>query len=111
MYGQTNCWIHPTLPYIAFELTNGDIFVSTRRAARNMSYQGFTKEDGKTNIVAELVGQDIMGVALSGPLTVYDKIYTLPMLTIKEGKGRTVVRLSFFFSGQSLFDHKGSSFF
>lgn len=31
--------------------------------------------------------QDIMGVALSGPLTVYDKIYTLPMLTIKEGKG------------------------
>ena len=32
-----------------------------------------------------------MGVALSGPLTVYDKIYTLPMLTIKEGKGTGVV--------------------
>ena len=90
MYGQTNCWIHPTLPYIAFELVNGDIFVSTRRAARNMSYQGFTKEDGKVNVVAELVGQDIMGVGLSGPLTVFDKIYTLPMLTIKENKGMTV---------------------
>ena len=39
----------------------------------------------------ECVLQDIMGVALSGPLTVYDKIYTLPMLTIKEGKGTGVV--------------------
>ena len=28
-----------------------------------------------------------MGVALSGPLTAFKKIYTLPMLTIKEGKG------------------------
>ncbi|KAL3880632.1 hypothetical protein ACJMK2_032856 [Sinanodonta woodiana] len=91
MYGQTNCWIHPDMKYVACELTNGEVFVSTRRAARNMSYQGFTKEDGKMNVLMELVGQDIMGVALSGPLMMYDKIYTLPMLNIKEDKGTGVV--------------------
>ena len=57
MYGQTNCWIHPDLKYVAFELVNGDVFVSTMRAAKNMCYQGFTKEDGKLNILVELVGQ------------------------------------------------------
>ena len=57
MYGQTNCWIHPDLRYVAFELVNGDVFVSTMRAAKNMSYQGFTKDDGKVNILQELVGQ------------------------------------------------------
>ncbi|XP_052794982.1 leucine--tRNA ligase, cytoplasmic-like [Mya arenaria] len=91
MYGQTNCWIHPDINYIAFELANGDVFVSTRRAAQNMSYQGFTKTDGKVDVLVEIKGQDIMGVGLSGPLTVYKKIYTLPMLTIKEGKGTGVV--------------------
>ncbi|KAK3598448.1 hypothetical protein CHS0354_023000 [Potamilus streckersoni] len=91
MYGQTNCWIHPDIKYVACELANGEVFVSTRRAARNMCYQGFTKEDGKMNVLMELVGQDIMGVALSGPLMTYDKIYTLPMLNIKEDKGTGVV--------------------
>jgi leucyl-tRNA synthetase len=32
-----------------------------------------------------------MGVALKAPLTSYDVIYTLPMLTIKEDKGTGVV--------------------
>ena len=32
-----------------------------------------------------------MGVPLSGPLTSYKTIYTLPMLTIKEDKGTGVV--------------------
>ena len=31
-----------------------------------------------------------MGVALKAPLTSYDVIYTLPMLTIKEDKGQYV---------------------
>lgn len=91
MYGQTNCWVQPEMRYVACELANGEVFISTYRAALNMSYQGFTKQDGKVDIVQELVGQDIMGLALSGPLTIYDKIYTLPMLTIKEGKGTGIV--------------------
>ena len=45
------------MKYIAFENTNGEVYVCTRRSARNMSYQGFTKEDGKVDVIAELVGQ------------------------------------------------------
>ena len=91
-------------------MANGEIYVSTKRAARNMSYQEMTTEQGKVDIVAEFIGQDIMGHPLSAPLTVYEvrikfifrwfaifsvfllqKIYTLPMLTIKEDKGTGVV--------------------
>lgn len=59
MYGQTNCWVRPDMRYIAFQtnLPGGDIFVCTERAARNMSYQGFTAIEGKVDIVAELIGQ------------------------------------------------------
>ena len=40
MYGQTNCWVRPDMKYVAFRVKSGDVFVCTRRAARNMSYQG-----------------------------------------------------------------------
>lgn len=33
----------------------------------------------------------MLGCALKAPMTVYEKIYTLPMLTIKEDKGTGVV--------------------
>ncbi len=92
MYGQTNCWVHPDMKYVAFRCFKGsEIFVCTRRAARNMAYQAFTAADGQIDAVAELTGQDIMGVALKAPLAPFDKIYTLPMLTIKEDKGTGVV--------------------
>lgn len=57
MYGQTNCWVHPDISYIAYTVSNGDIFISTERAARNMAYQGFFKEEGKIPIVTKLVGK------------------------------------------------------
>lgn len=57
MYGQTNCWLRPDMKYIAFETKNGEVFVCTKRAARNMSFQGFTKVEGTFDIIAELVGQ------------------------------------------------------
>ncbi|XP_063989407.1 leucine--tRNA ligase, cytoplasmic [Diachasmimorpha longicaudata] len=91
MYGQTNCWVHPDLRYIAYTLANGEVFVSTRRAARNMSYQGFMKTEGQVDVVMELTGQEILGLPLSAPLTSQKVIYTLPMLTIKEDKGTGIV--------------------
>ncbi|CAH1985511.1 unnamed protein product [Acanthoscelides obtectus] len=91
MYGQTNCWLRPDMKYIAFETKDGEIFICTARAARNMSYQGFTNKDGQYNVVAELLGEDLLGCALKAPMTLYEKIYTLPMLTIKEDKGTGVV--------------------
>uniref|UniRef100_A0A8D0ALR7 Leucine--tRNA ligase, cytoplasmic n=1 Tax=Sander lucioperca TaxID=283035 RepID=A0A8D0ALR7_SANLU len=91
MFGQTNCWVRPDMKYVAFETTSGDIFICTSRSARNMSYQGFTKENGVVSVVMEILGQDILGCALSAPLTSYKTIYALPMLTIKEDKGTGVV--------------------
>uniref|UniRef100_A0A1A7YTQ2 Leucine--tRNA ligase, cytoplasmic n=1 Tax=Iconisemion striatum TaxID=60296 RepID=A0A1A7YTQ2_9TELE len=91
MFGQTNCWVRPDMKYVAFETTSGDVFISTSRSARNMSFQGFTKENGVVPVVMEILGQDILGSALSAPLTSYKIIYALPMLTIKEDKGTGVV--------------------
>lgn len=91
MFGQTNCWVRPDMKYVAFETASGDIFICTSRSARNMSYQGFTKENGMVPIIMEILGQDILGCALSAPLTSYKIIYALPMLTIKEDKGTGVV--------------------
>ncbi|KAM4746906.1 leucine--tRNA ligase, cytoplasmic [Rhinophrynus dorsalis] len=91
MFGQTNCWLRPDMPYIAFETINGDIFICTQRAARNMSYQGFTKDNGVVPVVKELMGEDLLGASLAAPLTSYKVIYALPMLTIKEDKGTGVV--------------------
>uniref|UniRef100_A0A3P8TH61 Leucine--tRNA ligase, cytoplasmic n=1 Tax=Amphiprion percula TaxID=161767 RepID=A0A3P8TH61_AMPPE len=91
MFGQTNCWVRPDMKYVAFETNSGDIFISTSRSARNMSFQGFTKENGVVPVIMEILGQDILGSALSAPLTSYKIIYALPMLTIKEDKGTGVV--------------------
>ncbi|KAG8008559.1 Leucine--tRNA ligase, partial [Nibea albiflora] len=91
MFGQTNCWVRPDMKYVAFETASGDVFICTSRSARNMSFQGFTKENGVVPVIMEILGQDILGCALSAPLTSYKIIYALPMLTIKEDKGTGVV--------------------
>jgi len=91
MYGQTNCWVKPDMKYVACQLKNGEVWVCTRRAARNLCYQGFMEEEGNPGVLAELTGDDIMGLALTAPLAHYSKIYTLPMLTIKDDKGTGIV--------------------
>lgn len=91
MYGQTNCWIHPDMKYIAFLVKGGEVFVCTRRAARNMAFQDLTHQNGKYDVLLEFDGQSIIGAALKAPVTVYDTIFALPMLTIKEDKGTGIV--------------------
>lgn len=61
MFGQTNCWVRPDMRYVAFEMANGEVFISTRRSARNMSYQGFTKDNGVVPVIMELLGQVSQG--------------------------------------------------
>ena len=43
--------------YIAFRVADGDVYVSTRKSARNMSYQGITTGEGKVDVLLELTGQ------------------------------------------------------
>lgn len=92
MYGQTNCWVHPDINYIAYKtIRNNEVWISTMRAARNLTYQGFTEIEGKIDILFEITGFELLGIALSAPLTSYSPIYALPMLTIKEDKGTGIV--------------------
>ena len=91
MYGQTNCWLHPDIKYILFETIDNEIFICTKRSARNMSYQGFTSKTGEFKILKEIVGQDSLGVQLKAPLTSHSIVYALPMLSIKDDKGTGVV--------------------
>lgn len=61
-----------------------------------MSYQGFTRENGQVQVVqgletTPLTGKDLLGAALAAPLTSYEKIYALPMMTIKDDKGTSAV--------------------
>ena len=64
-------------------LKSGEVWVCTRRAARNLSYQGFMEEEGNPAVLHELTGLDILGLELAAPLAHHASIYTLPMLTIK----------------------------
>ena len=50
------------MKYVAIETKNGDVFICTRRAARNMSYQGMTPDNGSLNVLAELVGQVTLSI-------------------------------------------------
>jgi len=43
MYGQTNAWVLPDGEYGAFEVSDDEVFVVTRRAATNMAYQFLSK--------------------------------------------------------------------
>ncbi|EQB78143.1 hypothetical protein CB1_000597004 [Camelus ferus] len=78
MFGQTNCWVRPDMKYIGFETVNGDIFICTQKAARNMSYQGFTKDNGVVSVVKELMGEvpviEIPGFGTLSAVTICDEL-------------------------------------
>mmetsp|Transcript_17323 Transcript_17323/g.60923 ORF Transcript_17323/g.60923 Transcript_17323/m.60923 type:complete len:1168 (-) Transcript_17323:78-3581(-) len=91
MYGQTNCFVLPEGEYGAFQMKDDEVYVCSERAARNLSYQDATPEEGKVECLATMTGQDLMGCPLSAPNATYDVVYTLPLLTISMGKGTGVV--------------------
>jgi leucyl-tRNA synthetase len=91
IYGQTNCWLHPDIRYIAFETRLYDILICTQRAVRNMAYQQFTSVFGQYTVLAEFLGSELLGLPIHAPLSHYETVYVLPMMTIKEDKGTGVV--------------------
>jgi leucyl-tRNA synthetase len=96
MYGQTNCYLHPDISYSAFYIgtDESEVFVATARSARNMAFQDMTKEFGKVHFVDALEsfkGSEILGSPLKAPMSSYERVYALPMLTIKDDKGTGVV--------------------
>ena len=91
MFGQTNCWILPSGEYGVFQMKNGDIFICSEWSARNMAFQEMFEEFGKVNLLFKVTGEKLLGTPLHAPLCKYEKVYTLPMLTISMKKGTGIV--------------------
>ena len=50
------------------------------------------KEFGKTGCLETFTGDELLGLPLKCPLATYEKVYTLPLLTISMFKGTGVVK-------------------
>lgn len=79
------------MKYIAYSVNTEEVFISTRRSALNLAYQGLTANFGKFDVIAEIEGSELIGSKLKAPLTSYEVVYALPMLTIKDDKGTGIV--------------------
>ena len=101
MYGQTNCFVLPTGEYGAYYIdATNEVFVMSARSARGLSCQAydaakdvyFTKEFGKIECLETFSGEELLGLPLKAPNASYDKVYTLPLLTISMGKGELLLK-------------------
>eukprot|EP00484_Ammonia_sp_Unknown_P030014 CAMPEP_0197024422 /NCGR_PEP_ID=MMETSP1384-20130603/4965_1 /TAXON_ID=29189 /ORGANISM="Ammonia sp." /LENGTH=1256 /DNA_ID=CAMNT_0042452803 /DNA_START=113 /DNA_END=3883 /DNA_ORIENTATION=+ len=94
MYGQTNCFVLPRGEYIAIEISKDgvdEIYICSEHSARNMAWQEFTNKTGEYKVLCKLEGWDLLGRALKAPNAVYDRVYVLPLTTIKMDKGTGIV--------------------
>lgn len=91
MYGQTNCFVLPEGKYGVFEMPNDEYFVCTERSMIHLAYQEQTKEVRKWNKVADVKGSELIGTPLKAPLAKYERVYTLPLLTISMKVGTGIV--------------------
>lgn len=56
-----------------------------------MAFQHLTKENEVVEIIDKFTGEELMGLPLKAPLCPYERVYTLPMMTISMNKGTGVV--------------------
>eukprot|EP00592_Proboscia_alata_P010622 CAMPEP_0194352348 /NCGR_PEP_ID=MMETSP0174-20130528/741_1 /TAXON_ID=216777 /ORGANISM="Proboscia alata, Strain PI-D3" /LENGTH=1095 /DNA_ID=CAMNT_0039120341 /DNA_START=121 /DNA_END=3408 /DNA_ORIENTATION=- len=94
MYGQTNLFVLPTGTYGAYkiELPQPEIFIMSHRAARGLSCQGYTQTFAEIEcLLGDIKGTDLLGLPVKAPNSSYERVYTLPLLTISMGKGTGIV--------------------
>jgi leucyl-tRNA synthetase len=91
MYGQTNCFVLPEGDYGAFEINTGEVLIISARAARGLAHQGYMSNWGVAQSLVDLKGTDLLGLPLQAPNAQYERVYTLPLMTISMGKGTGVV--------------------
>ncbi|KAL7419352.1 cytosolic leucyl tRNA synthetase [Cryptotrichosporon argae] len=92
MYGQTNCYVGPTLQYGIFEASDSELYLVTERAARNMAFQGiFDRPRGVYNKVIDVKGDELLGTKVRPPLGLVPEVYVLPMEGVLATKGTGVV--------------------
>ncbi|KAG8215233.1 hypothetical protein J3R82DRAFT_8779 [Butyriboletus roseoflavus] len=91
MYGQTNCFVGPSLKYGIFAINDNDAFLVSYRAARNMAFQGLSPSRGEIVQLLEIDGASIVGTKVKAPFGVIPEVYVLPMESVKATKGTGVV--------------------
>ncbi|KAF8556757.1 leucyl-tRNA synthetase [Imleria badia] len=91
MYGQTNCFVGPSLKYGVFAINDKDAFLVSYRAARNMAFQGLSPARGEVEQLVEIDGASIVGTKVKAPFAVIPEVYVLPMESVKATKGTGVV--------------------
>lgn len=91
MYGQTCCFVSPKITYGVFDAGNGEYYICTERAFKNMCYQKLTPERGNYRSSASVAGLALVGSKITAPLAVYDELRVLPMETVLASKGTGVV--------------------
>lgn len=79
VYGQTNVFVGAALKYGVFAINDKEAYVCTRRAARNMAYQGITTPRGALDMVVEIEGSKLVGTKVRPPWSVVPEVYVLPM--------------------------------
>ena len=79
-YGQTNCFVGPSLQYGIFPSKNPDeAYLCTYRAARNMAFQGTSATQHQVEQLFELEGSQIVGSQVKAPFSINPVVYVLPM--------------------------------
>lgn len=91
MYGQTCCFVSPKITYGLFDAGNGEYFICTERAFKNMCFQKLTPKRGDWSSVAQIPGSALIGAVIDAPLAVLKNLRVLPMETVLANKGTGVV--------------------
>jgi leucyl-tRNA synthetase len=91
MYGQTNCYVLPEGVYGAYEAKNNEVWICSESSVRNMAYQKLLKTERVIEKLIDVKGTDMIGLPVKAPLSSYEKVYILPMLSILMDKATGVV--------------------
>jgi len=92
MYGQTNCFILPNGKYVLVETKDGELWITGKLGADNMTWQNLLKgEQGKYEVVGNIIGRDLLGRKVKAPYCKYEYVHVLPLETIKMDKATGVV--------------------
>lgn len=91
MYGQSCCFVSPKIDYGVFKVTEGEYYITTTRAFKNMCYQKLTPQRGDYKAALTINGASIVGAKILPPLAVLKDLRVLPMDSILASKGTGVV--------------------
>ncbi|KAI8873895.1 putative leucine--tRNA ligase, cytoplasmic [Ramicandelaber brevisporus] len=93
MYGQTNCFVGPSITYSFYVGSNPDeVYIITEHAARNMAYQEQLAEFAKYPALHSIEGKDLIGTRVNAPNSVHSNgVYVLPLASVSPTMGTGVV--------------------